>query len=109
MATIVEKTKDGKIVSFKIMVLLGRDEKNKQRFKCKTWHPDKGMRHTFARNYYIQTRDVYALSKLLGHSSVAVTENYLRDLGMETFFSDANYNPQQQFSQAEKRRRGKMQ
>jgi len=67
------------------------------------------MRHTFARNYYIQTRDVYALSKLLGHSSVAVTENYLRDLGMETFFSDANYNPQQQFSQAEKRRRGKMQ
>ena len=53
--TKVEKTKDGKIVSFKIMVLLGRDEKNKQRFKCKTWHPDKGMRHTFARNYYIQT------------------------------------------------------
>jgi len=43
MATIVEKTKDGKIVSFKIMVLLGRDEKNKQRFKCKTWYPEKGM------------------------------------------------------------------
>ncbi len=67
------------------------------------------MRHTFARNFYIQTKDVYALSKLLGHSSVAVTENYLRDLGMETFFSDVNYNPQQQFSQVEKRRWGRMQ
>ena len=43
MATIIEKTKDGKIVSFKIMVLLGRDEKNKQRFKCKTWRPEKEM------------------------------------------------------------------
>ncbi len=66
------------------------------------------MRHTFARNYYMQTKDVYALSKLLGHSSVAVTEIYLRDLGMETFCSKMDYNSQQQFSQSMRRRRGKM-
>lgn len=66
------------------------------------------MRHTFARNYYLQTKDVYALSKLLGHSSVSVTENYLRDLGMETFCSEVSYNPQQAFVQPVKRRRGRM-
>ncbi len=35
-------------------------------------------RHTFSFNFLKATGDVYRLSKLLGHSSVAVTETYLR-------------------------------
>lgn len=37
------------------------------------------FRHTFAVNFMRQSSDIYALSLLLGHSSVAVTQNYLRD------------------------------
>ena len=43
MATIIEKTKDGKIVSFKFRVSLGRDENKRQIIRCTTWHPDKKM------------------------------------------------------------------
>ena len=39
MATIQEKIKGSKIVSFKIKVCLGRDSNGKQIFKCKTWYP----------------------------------------------------------------------
>lgn len=41
MASIYPNRKDGKIVSFKFKVFLGRDAKGKQIFKCKTWVPDK--------------------------------------------------------------------
>ncbi|MBQ5762084.1 MAG: hypothetical protein IIW02_04635 [Clostridia bacterium] len=37
MATIYQNKKDGKIVSFKFKAFLGRNEKGKQIFKCKTW------------------------------------------------------------------------
>ena len=37
------------------------------------------FRHTFAVNYMEQGGDIYTLSLLLGHTSVAVTQNYLRD------------------------------
>lgn len=37
-------------------------------------------RHTFAWHLYKATRDIYLVSKALGHSSVAITENYLRQL-----------------------------
>ena len=43
MATIYEKTKDGKIVSFKFKACVGRDENKKQVFRCITWYPDKEM------------------------------------------------------------------
>jgi integrase/recombinase XerD len=35
-------------------------------------------RHTFALAFLKATGDVYRLSKLMGHSSVSVTEHYLR-------------------------------
>jgi site-specific recombinase XerD len=40
-------------------------------------------RHTFAVNYMRAGGNIYALSKLLGHSGVQVTENYLRSFGVE--------------------------
>lgn len=67
------------------------------------------LRHTFAKNYYIQTRDMYSLCQILGHPTIATTENYLRDLGLSLANATA-YNPQVLFAKStqEKKRRGKM-
>jgi site-specific recombinase XerD len=39
------------------------------------------LRHAFAVTEYSKDRDIYRLSKLLGHASIQVTEVYLRGLG----------------------------
>ena len=39
------------------------------------------LRHFYAVNQYRQTGDIRRVSKLLGHSGIAVTERYLRGLG----------------------------
>lgn len=67
------------------------------------------MRHTFAKNYYEQTKDIYTLCRLLGHSNIGITENYLQDLGVSVENATA-YNPQQQYAKdsQKKTRRGKM-
>lgn len=41
------------------------------------------FRHFFALSEYTKNHDIYKLSKLLNHSGVAVTEKYLRGLGVE--------------------------
>ncbi len=41
MASIKENRKNGKIVSFKFRVFIGRDEDGRQQFKTKVWKPDK--------------------------------------------------------------------
>jgi len=38
------------------------------------------FRHTFACNYLLQGGDIYALSRLMGHTSIRVTEVYLRGI-----------------------------
>jgi site-specific recombinase XerD len=38
------------------------------------------LRHTFAANVYRQTRDIYAVNRLLGHSTLKMTIQYLRNL-----------------------------
>lgn len=43
MATIQEKIKEGKIVSYKFKGCLGRDEGGKQVFKCITWYPPENL------------------------------------------------------------------
>jgi integrase len=40
------------------------------------------LRHAFAVRVYQATRDIYATEKALGHANVAVTETYLRSLGI---------------------------
>ena len=52
MATIQEKIKGGKIVSFKIKVCLGRDENGKQIFKCKTWYDNEESSVFTEKKYY---------------------------------------------------------
>ncbi len=41
------------------------------------------VRHAFAVRLYEATHDVYQVEKALGHATVAVTETYLRSLGLE--------------------------
>jgi len=39
------------------------------------------LRHLYAVTEYRKDRDIYRVSKLLGHASIQVTETYLRGLG----------------------------
>jgi site-specific recombinase XerD len=41
------------------------------------------LHHAFAVRLYEATRDVYQVEKALGHANIAVTETYLRSLGIE--------------------------
>ncbi|RZT96610.1 phage integrase family protein [Ancylomarina subtilis] len=41
------------------------------------------FRHLFSINYYNSTRDIYSLSKLLGHTNIGTTERYLKRLKVE--------------------------
>ena len=40
------------------------------------------LRHLFATRLYLETRDIYLVSKALKHASVAVTQVYLRKLAL---------------------------
>ncbi len=41
------------------------------------------LRHAFAVRRYQDGKDIYTMSKALGHAGVSVTERYLRSLGLE--------------------------
>ena len=43
MATVYENYRNGKLVSFKFKVYLGREESGKQKLKYTTWHIPEGM------------------------------------------------------------------
>lgn len=45
------------------------------------------MRHWFATNLLRETKNIYLVSKTLGHSSVAVTERYVSTLGINEYSS----------------------
>lgn len=52
------------------------------------------LRHTYATKFIKNGGSIYALSKILGHSSVAITETYLRTLNVEQFKEELEqYNP----------------
>jgi integrase/recombinase XerD len=46
------------------------------------------FRHTFARMYLEQGGEIYKLSRLMGHSSVEVTEEYLKDFNVRSARQD---------------------
>ena len=65
------------------------------------------FRHTFAKRYYLKTKDVYGLMKLLDHADLTETQKYLRSLGI-TDIDISQYNPQVEFkkqAKAKERRR----
>jgi site-specific recombinase XerC len=41
------------------------------------------LRHAYATRLYQETRDIYAVRVALNHANTAVTEGYLRSLGIE--------------------------
>jgi hypothetical protein len=43
MASIIPKTKDGKIISYKFKACVGRDDCGKQVFRCTTWKVPAGL------------------------------------------------------------------
>lgn len=49
MATITEKSKGNKVVSFKFHCCVGRDEQGKQHFRTTTWRPPEGLSYAKAR------------------------------------------------------------
>ncbi|MBR3309441.1 MAG: site-specific integrase [Lachnospiraceae bacterium] len=51
------------------------------------------FRHTFAKNYYLETHDVYKLKEILGHRDLSMTEHYIRTLGC-ALTETIEYNPQ---------------
>lgn len=51
------------------------------------------FRHTFATMYIKNGGDVYRLSKLLGHSGVGITENYIQELPVTYLTKTDSYNP----------------
>ena len=56
------------------------------------------FRHTFATMYLKNGGDIYSLSKLLGHGSVAVTENYIQELPIEYWHDKVEqFNPLDKF------------
>ena len=65
---------------------------NKDRFvyKRRIVH---AFRHTFAKNEYLASHDVYKLKEILGHQNLSMTESYLRSLGC-ALEETIEYNPQ---------------
>lgn len=56
------------------------------------------FRHTYATMYIKNGGDIYSLSKLLGHSSIAMTEHYIQELPIENLAREAvKYNPLEHF------------
>ena len=43
MASIIQNKKDGKVISYKFMVCVGRDEFGKQVWRCNTWKAPEGL------------------------------------------------------------------
>lgn len=50
------------------------------------------FRHYFSQKLVSNGIDIFTISKLLGHSNITITQNYLKSLNMENFISKNNVN-----------------
>ena len=71
MASITQNKKDGKVVSYKFKVCVGRDELGKQIFKCTTWKVPDGL---------IPSRMEKAAQKAATEWEQKVKDEYQKDL-----------------------------
>jgi len=58
-----------------------------EKVSCHTW------RHTFAKNFLLNGGDIFSLQKILGHSDIATTKNYLNLNEKEIKMQHAKFNP----------------
>jgi site-specific recombinase XerD len=66
------------------------------------------FRHTFARMYLEQGGEIYKLSRLMGHGSVEVTEEYLKDFNVRAArLEQEKFSPVNSLGLAGKRKNGK--
>lgn len=64
------------------------------------------FRHTFARMFLENGGEIYKLSRLLGHSSVEVTEEYLKDFNIRAARVDQNkFSPVNKLDLIKKKRK----
>lgn len=61
------------------------------------------FRHTFAKKYLMAGGDVMRLSKLMGHSSIAVTQTYLNLLPQDLRMDYDKFNPLEQMQQKQRK------
>ena len=67
------------------------------------------LRHSFASRFYMSTHDIYALSRILGHSEIGTTQRYLRGLGMMDIGQKMeSFSIAATLGDAPKKRRGRM-
>jgi len=70
------------------------------------WRKAHKFRHTFARTWLERGGELYSLSRLMGHSSVKVTEIYLEDFqSRQARLQHAKYSPLGQFKPPQAGRR----
>ena len=50
--------------------------------KLKARYSVHDLRHAFARRLYLESKDIYRVSRALHHASVDLTARYLRSLGL---------------------------
>ncbi len=70
------------------------------------WRKAHKFRHTFARTWLERGGELYSLSRLMGHSSVKVTEIYLEDFqSRQARLQHSKYSPLGQFKPPQTGRR----
>lgn len=101
MATIQEKVKDRKIVSFKFKVCLGRDEQGKQIFKCTTWYPPEGLTNAKSRKeaetasalWEAEIRNAYQAERAADTSAVLTFDSFVNDVWIPLCVRDGSHRP----------------
>lgn len=62
------------------------------------------LRHTFAKNWILNTGDVFRLQKLLGHSTLEMTRKYVNMFSEDLKDNFENYNPLDRLKRTQPRR-----
>lgn len=71
MASIIQNKKDGKVISYKFIVCVGRDEFGKQIWRCNTWKSPEGL---------IPSRAEKAVQKAAAEWEKQAKEEFKKDL-----------------------------
>ena len=108
MASIIEKVKGSKIISFKFRTCLGRDENGKQILKCTTWYPEEGLTKAKSRKaaaaaeWEKAAREAYLLEKAekekqaleaMEKAEVLTFDRFVREVWLPLAVNDGQHRP----------------